>query len=197
MANLFHAFINKNSGYFAVEIDLEDLSTYLDTSDIGLKQAIEASHDQCTAMPIVEFLLKSDEATIEKFIKILRKTKQHEVCEYFYRINFESDTIWQNFTRVVECDEPIPMAAKQHLQQNMQNLIDRMCIFVLVDSLETQQVISKYDNLRIFRYYDKSQRDKSIEYIVNLLINGNNEQYKRFVEIVKLQQPVIREFVCV
>lgn len=86
-------------------------------------------------------------------------------------------------TRVIECDTPIPETAKHALQANHEYLVKFMDLKIILSFLKEEQVISRYHEYIINKIINKDF-EQAITYLLDILINGNNEQYIRFKHII-------------
>lgn len=177
-------YIKANRGALAVELgDLSDLLEHLPYTN--LRTAILKSQEECLSTYVVDELLKSDIDTINCFIAALKATDQDYLLRYFVEICHRSDKCLHDYTSVVECDADIPPNAKLLLQNNYCIIRDIYCIQTLIHTLKRKRVISKQCFCKIIYQLDNKNRRQAVSILLDAIINGNNEQYNRFVAIAE------------
>lgn len=184
--------LKANRGFLAFYIYTHDLDLYL---PFGLKynklrQAIITAQDQCISTSIVDELLKSDTEIIDSFINALNETEQQHVIKYFNTIaSGDGDNFLYAYTHAIECGVPVPQSYKAKLQTNYDTICTHYNLNKAKNLLIDNKVISHNCYHKISKYINENNEKKAIMYLIDILMNGNKEQYSRFLLVTKQKQP--------
>lgn len=116
----------------------------------------------------------------------------------FYKVNPKSDKIYQLFITTGSCDDPIPKATKQTLQQNYNYVCD---LLTQCDSIDAHRLHVRLQDDDTISYICYKQRlcpeyttKAAVELLVNAILNGNAYQYDMFKKYSIKCCPVIAEY---
>lgn len=191
--NSVYDYIRANYGVLSVDLNVHTLN--LPKQYTVLNQAIDKSIEECIATYVINTLLESSIDTINMFIYALQQSEQEYLVKHFYTVDPNSSKKLYNYISVIECDKPILQSCKRKIQQNYSAFHSKCNIHKLNNLLLDERVISVNSFRKINRWLLTDNRDKAMDHLIDVILNGNSAQHYRLYKVVFDHQPLLLDYI--